>query len=326
MKILVTGGAGYIGSHTCKHLTQHGHEVVVYDNLSTGFRELARWGEFEHGDIMDQARLRACMARHGFDGVIHFAALSQVGTSVREPGDYYRNNVSGTINLIEAMRLEGVQHIVMSGTAAVYGQPDCSPIPESCPANPLNPYGFSKLCMERMLADFETAHDMRWVSLRYFNAAGADPEGEIGEMHDPETHLIPRIFMATAGQIPALEVFGTDYPTPDGTCIRDYIHVMDLASAHRLAIEHLVGGGASGAFNLGTGQGATVKEVLDAAAKACGMPIPHVFGARRAGDPASLVADATRVRETLGWATACSDMDSIMQTAWAWFQEHMTEK
>lgn len=318
MKILVTGGAGYIGSHTCKHLVRHGHQVVVYDNLSTGFRELARWGAFEYGDILDQARLRDCLGRHRPDGVIHFAALSQVGTSVREPGVYYRVNVGGTLNLLEAMRQEEIPLLVMSGTASVYGQPDRIPIPESSPTVPNNPYGASKLFMERMLADFSTAHGLSWVSLRYFNAAGADPEGECGEMHDPETHLIPRAFMAATGTIPRLDLFGDDYPTPDGTCIRDYVHVLDLASAHRLALDYLARGGASRAFNLGTGAGFSVRRILDAAAEACGRPVPHIVAPRRPGDPAELVADAALGRAALGWKPEHSGLEEIMATAWAW--------
>jgi len=319
MKILVTGGAGYIGSHACKHLLRHGHDVVVYDNLSTGFRELARWGEFEHGDILDEARLRECLRRHRPDGVIHFAALSQVGESVRDPGAYYRNNVGGTISLLDAMRAEGVKRIVMSGTAAVYGQPDHMPITEDFPTEPLNPYGAGKLFMERMLRDHAAACGLNWISLRYFNAAGADPDGETGEMHDPETHLIPRIFMAVSGKIAELELFGGDYPTPDGTCVRDYIHVADLATAHRIALEYLNTGGESGAFNLGTGRGASVKEVLDAAARPCGCPVPFRMAPRRAGDPAELVADPARARAVLGWTPLHSGMDEIMRTAWAWF-------
>ena len=320
MKILVTGGAGYIGSHACKHLLGHGHDVVVHDNLSTGFRDLARWGEFEHGDILDDARLRGCMRRHRPDGVIHFAALSQVGESMRDPGAYYRNNVGGTICLLDAMRAEGVKRIVISGTAAVYGRPEHMPITEDVPAAPINPYGMSKLFMEQMLRDHAAAHGLHWVSLRYFNAAGADPDGETGEMHDPETHLIPRIFMAVAGDIPALELFGGDYPTPDGTCIRDYIHVADLASAHRLALEYLTEGGESGPFNLGTGKGSSVREVLDAAERACGRPVPFRMAPRRAGDPPELVAEPSRARSVLGWTPLHSGMDEIMRTAWAWFR------
>ncbi|MCH5277646.1 MAG: UDP-glucose 4-epimerase GalE [Desulfovibrionaceae bacterium] len=319
MKVLVTGGAGYIGSHTCKHLLRHGHEVVVYDNLSTGFRELARWGLFEHGDMLDAVRLRECLRRHRPDGVIHFAALSQVGESVREPGLYYRVNVGGTLTLLEAMREEGIPLLVMSGTASVYGQADHMPLAESAPTAPGNPYGATKLAMERMLADFERARGPRWISLRYFNAAGADPDGECGEMHTPETHLIPRAFMAAAGAIPRLELFGDDYPTPDGTCVRDYVHVCDLASAHRLALDYLAGGGSGRIFNLGTGTGFSVRQILDAAQKACGRPIPHSVAPRRPGDPAELVADATRAGRELGWTPAHSSLEEIMNTAWRWF-------
>ena len=322
MKILVTGGAGYIGSQVCKHLTAHGHDVIVYDNLSTGFRELARWGVFEYGDMLDEPRLRDCLRRHAPDGVIHFAALSQVGESVRNPGAYYRNNVGGAISLLSAMRAESVNLLVVSGTAAVYGQPDRMPITEDFPQSPLNPYGASKLFMERMLRDQAAAHGLNWVSLRYFNAAGSDPEGETGELHDPETHLIPRMFMAAAGQIPELELFGNDYPTPDGTCIRDYIHVEDLSSAHRLALEYLAAGGESGAFNLGTGRGTSVKEALDAATRACGRQVPFRLAPRRPGDPAELVADPSKARAVLGWTPVHSDLDEIMRTAWAWFSRH----
>lgn len=323
MKILVTGGAGYIGSHTCKHLARHGHEVVVYDNLSTGFRELARWGAFEQGDMLDPVRLRDCLRRHRPDGIVHFAALSQVGTSVREPGLYYRVNVGGTMNLLEAMRREETSLLVMSGTASVYGQPERLPISESCPTVPNNPYGASKLFMERMLADFETACGLRWISLRYFNAAGADPQGECGEMHDPETHLIPRAFMAAAGTVPRLELYGDNYPTPDGTCIRDYVHVADLASAHRLALDYLAHGGTGRAFNLGAGSGFSVRQILDAAERACGRPVPRTVAPRRSGDPAELVADAALARRELGWKPAHSGLDEIMSTAWAWHAARM---
>lgn len=322
MKILVTGGAGYIGSHTCKDLARHGHEVVVYDNLSTGFRQLARWGVFERGDILDLHRLRECLRRHRPDGVIHFAALSQVGESVRQPGLYYRVNAGGTLALLEAMRREGISLLVMSGTASVYGQAGHTPLAENAPTAPGNPYGATKLVMERMLADFETAFGLRWISLRYFNAAGADPEGECGEMHNPETHLIPRAFMAAAGVIPRLELYGDDYPTPDGTCVRDYVHVLDLASAHRLALDYLAGGGPGRVFNLGTGTGFSVRHILDAAARACGRTVPHGMAPRRPGDPAELVADASLARRELGWTPAHSGLDEIMTTAWRWFAAH----
>lgn len=326
MKVLVTGGAGYIGSHTCKHLIRHGHDVVVYDNLSTGFRQLARWGVFEHGDILDSARLRECLHRHRPDGVIHFAALSQVGESVSKPGLYYRVNVGGTLTLLEAMRQENIPLLVMSGTASVYGQPERMPITENASTTPNSPYGATKLIMERMLADFEKSCGLRWISLRYFNAAGADPDGECGEMHDPETHLIPRTFMAATGNIPRLELFGDDYPTPDGTCVRDYVHVLDLASAHRLALEYLVdhldGGGSDRVFNLGTGSGFSVRHILNAAEKACGRPVPHSVAPRRPGDPAELVADATLAGRELGWTPVHSSLDEIMGTAWRWFAAH----
>ena len=236
MKVIVTGGAGYIGSHTCKELAKAGIEVIAYDNLSTGHKDFIKWGPFEQGELADKARLQQVFDKHKPDGVIHFAAFAYVGESVRNPGNYFRNNVVGTLNLLEAMRDSEVKNIVVSSTCAVYGIPEKLPISEDTPHNPISPYGASKMFMERMLPDFEVAHGIQWTALRYFNACGADPEKEVGELHDPETHLIPRVLMAANGDIPHLEVFGDDYPTPDGTCQRDYIHVTDLASAHVAAL------------------------------------------------------------------------------------------
>lgn len=315
MKILVTGGAGYIGSHTCKELAKQGHCVVVYDNLSTGHRAFVQWGDFEHGDIRDTEKLRACLRTHRPDGIIHFAASAYVGESVLDPGKYFRNNVVGTLSIIEAMRDEGVRNIVVSGTCAVYGQPDIVPISEVCRPDPINPYGASKLFMERMLADFETAHGLRWLSLRYFNAAGSSPLGEIGELHTPETHLIPRVMMAALEQIPAIDIFGTDYDTPDGTCIRDYIHVDDLAQAHILAMAHLLKNGESLPLNLGTEKGFSVREIIKGTEKITGRPIPCEEGPRRHGDPACLIADATRASGILGWQAKAS-LDKILIDAW----------
>lgn len=323
MKVLVTGGAGYIGSHTCKALATQGHEVIVYDNLSTGHRKLVRWGAFEYGDIRDASRLRAVLHSHKPDGCIHFASSIAVGESVVDPGKYYDNNVIGSLRIMECMRDEGVRHLVVSGTAAVYGLPTAIPVPESSALMPINPYGRTKLVMEWMLQDFAHAHGLGWVSLRYFNAAGGDAAGESGECHDPETHLIPNVLRAIDGEIPALRLFGDDYATPDGTCIRDYIHVSDLAAAHVLALEYLMAGKPSIAMNLGTGTGISVREILDAATRVTGRKVPHSIEGRREGDPALLVADSTLAQQTLGWSMKSSDIDTIIASAWAW---HCREK
>ncbi|MEG2173114.1 MAG: UDP-glucose 4-epimerase GalE [Desulfovibrionaceae bacterium] len=318
MKVLVTGGAGYIGSHTCKALALQGHEVVVYDNLSTGHRALVRWGDFEYGDIRDAARLSAVLRRHKPDGCIHFASSIAVGESVIDPGKYYDNNVIGSLRIMECLRDSACMRLVVSGTAAVYGLPEVLPIAETSPLAPINPYGRTKLIMEWMLNDFALAHNLQWTSLRYFNAAGGDAAGETGEWHDPETHLIPNVLRAIDGDIPALRLFGDDYDTPDGTCIRDYIHVSDLAVAHVLALEYLLAGKPSMAMNLGTGTGISVREILDAAARVTGRPVPHSIEGRRAGDPARLVADSHLAQKTLGWTMSHSDISTILATAWAW--------
>lgn len=315
MKIVVTGGAGYIGSHTCKALAEAGHTVIVYDNLSTGHRHFVRWGEFVHGDILDTVRLRACLKEHRPDGIIHFAASAYVGESVQNPGKYFRNNVAGTLSILEAMRDEDVNVIVVSGTCAVYGQPETVTISETCPTNPINPYGASKLFMERMLQDFSLAHGLRWMSLRYFNAAGSSPDGEIGELHFPETHLIPRVMFAALGMTPAIEVYGTDYPTPDGTCIRDYIHVDDLARAHILAMGHLLAGGESMPLNLGTGVGYSVREIINGVAGISGRRVPARERGRRDGDPAILVADPAKAKKLLGWE-AQKPLQCMLEDAW----------
>ncbi len=323
MRVLVTGGAGYIGSHTCKFLAEQGHDVLVYDNLSTGHRDFVRWGNFEQGDILDGQRLQTVMQAFQPHGVIHFAAKSQVGESVSDPGLYIRNNVGGTLELVEAMRACRVGAIVVSGTCAVYGQPDRIPIVEECPKSPLNPYGATKLFMEQLLADMENAHGLRSVTLRYFNAAGCDELAEIGERHEPESHLIPRALMAISGHISELAVFGNDYPTPDGTCIRDYIHVHDLARAHVLALEYLMQKGASCCLNLGTGRGFSVKEILEGIERVTERKVPHTIHARRAGDPAKLVADASKALSVLGWKPTCSDLEHILRTAWTWHCKDM---
>lgn len=315
MKICVTGGAGYIGSHTCKLLAHTGHEVYVYDNLSTGHRDAVRWGEFFHGDIRDTQNLRACLKKIRPDGIIHFAAHAYVGESVQNPGKYFSNNVGGSLSILEAMRDEKVPAIVVSGTCAVYGQPMSVPVKEDCPGAPINPYGASKLFMERMLADFERAHDISWISLRYFNAAGSSPDGEIGESHDPETHLIPRVIQAALGRLDAIDIYGDDYPTPDGTCIRDYIHVDDLAKAHLLAMEYLLAGKPSMPLNLGTGTGFSVREIIDGVSRLAAKAVPARILGRRAGDPAELIADPRKAREILGWK-AQKSMEQSLEDAW----------
>lgn len=324
--VLVTGGAGYVGSHTCKALAAAGYDPVVYDNLWTGHRELVRWGDFVHGDILDTARLAHTMRTRAIAGVIHFAARSDVGESVTKPEEYYHNNISGSLSLLNAMRSQNVRFIVVSSSCAVYGTPEIVPITEACPRNPVNPYGFTKLAMERMLDEFETPFGIRSAALRYFNAAGADAEGETGEWHEPETHLIPRVFMAANGVIPGLKIFGDDYDTPDGTCVRDYVHVTDLADAHVRALAHLEGGGGSIKLNLGSGRGFSVKELVATAESVLGRPIPHSMHARRAGDAPVLVADASGAEKTLGWRTKQSGLEHILRTAAAFAEKLAARK
>ena len=319
--VLVTGGAGYVGSHACKALARHGFMPVVYDNLSYGHADSVRWGPLERGDILDRARLDEVIGVHRPAAIMHFAAFIAVGESVADPGKYYRNNVAGALNLIEAARDHGIGAFVFSSTAAVYGIPDLVPIPENAPKRPINPYGHSKWMVETMLRDFGAAHGLKSTALRYFNAAGADPDGETGERHEPETHLIPLALDAVAGNGRPLTVFGEDYPTADGTCIRDYIHVADLAEAHVAALRALLGGADSNAYNLGTGNGFTVRQVIEAVEQATGRMVPHGIGPRRAGDPAALVADPSAANRELDWRPAMSDLDSIVATAWAWHQK-----
>jgi UDP-arabinose 4-epimerase len=319
--VLVTGGAGYVGSHACKALAAAGYHPVVFDNLVYGHERAVRWGPLEQGDISDRVRLDAVIERYRPEAAMHFAAYAYVGESVTDPGKYYRNNVAGTLTLLEAMRDHGIGRLVFSSTCATYGVPDEVPIPESTPQRPINPYGTSKLMVEMMLRDFDAAHGLRSMALRYFNAAGADPDGHIGEMHDPETHLIPLALDAASGRGPALKLFGEDYDTPDGTCVRDYIHVSDLAAAHVLALGVLEREGASDAFNLGTGHGHSVREVIAGVERVTGLPVPHELAPRRPGDPASLVAEAGRSASELGWQPAMSDLDTILATAWAWHQK-----
>ncbi len=319
--VLVTGGAGYIGSHTAKALHARGYTPVVYDNLSSGFREAVRWGPFVHGDIRDGQALGAAMADHGVSAVIHFAGLIEVGRSVVKPDLFWEHNVSGTVSLLGAMRQAGVGRLVFSSSAAVYGQGGrgaLETIPETAEKAPASPYGDTKLACEQLIAAQCKAYGLSAVALRYFNAAGADPSGLIGEGHEPETHLIPLAIAAALGDGKPLTVFGSDFDTPDGTCLRDYIHVLDLAEAHVAALEAPLAVGAFEAANVGTGQGASVLEVVRAVARAAGRPVPHTVGARRAGDPPSLVADPGRARELLGWRAERSGLDQIVADALAW--------
>lgn len=318
MKVLVTGGAGYIGSHMIRMLLQHGHDVVTLDNLSSGHRDAVSGGRFILGDLADRILLDSLFSADKYDAVLHFASLIQVGESVREPGRYYQNNVANTLNLLDAMVRHGVGKFVFSSSAAIFGEPQSIPMDENHAKVPLNPYGVSKLMVEQILADYDRAYALKSVSLRYFNAAGADPDGLLGERHEPETHLIPLVLQAAAGQRQHITVFGQDYATPDGTCIRDYVHVTDLCQAHLLALDFLRDGGGSAAFNLGNGQGFSVRQVIDVAMKITGREIPVVFGERRAGDPARLVADSTLAREKLGWRPDYSGLEQIIRHAWQW--------
>lgn len=317
-EILVVGGAGYIGSHMVKMLIESGYDVVVLDNLSTGYRDAVLGGRFVHGDLADQALLDRLLTEHRFDGVMHFASLIQVGESVRAPDKYYRNNVVETLNLLDTMVKHGVTKLIFSSTAAVYGEPRYTPIDENHPTVPINPYGRSKLMVEQILEDYDRAFGMRSVSLRYFNAAGADPGGLLGERHEPETHLIPLVLQAASGRRESISIFGRDYDTPDGTCIRDYIHVEDLCRAHLSALAFLNQGGRTERFNLGNGEGFSVQEVIDGARRVTGRDIPVVYGERRPGDPARLVADATRARRTLGWEPQYAELETIIDHAWQW--------
>ncbi|MFQ3584173.1 MAG: UDP-glucose 4-epimerase GalE [Cyanobacteriota bacterium] len=322
MRFLVTGGAGYIGSHTCKALAASGHTPITYDNLVYGHPWAVRWGPLEEGDIADRERLDQVINRYQPEGVIHFAAYAYVGESVQDPAKYYRNNVGGSLSLLEAMRDHGIPYIVFSSTCASYGIPERIPIPESHPQRPINPYGQSKLMVEQMLRDFRVAHGIQSISLRYFNAAGADPYGEIGEAHDPETHLIPLVLDAASGQRSHITIFGDDYDTPDGTCIRDYIHVTDLAQAHVLAVEALATHQpVQPAYNLGNGQGFSVKDVIATAEAVTQKRIPVQIGARRPGDPPRLVGDASAIMQDLGWKPAYADLTQILETAWRWHQQ-----
>jgi UDP-glucose-4-epimerase GalE len=319
--VLVTGGAGYIGSHAAKALYQAGYRVVVFDNLVAGHREAVRYGDFVEGDIRDVAAVRHALTTHEVRAVMHFAAFLDVAESVLNPVAYYRNNVVGALSVLEAMVAEAVGLIVFSSTCATYGEPVETPIVETHSQHPINSYGETKLAVERALVHFERAYGLRSATLRYFNAAGADPEGEIGEDHSPEIHLIPRAIAAALGG-PALQVFGDDYPTPDGTCLRDYVHVSDLADAHRQALEMLVRTGRSGAYNLGTGRAHSVREVIDTVSRVTGRKVPYEVAPRRPGDPAVLVAAPGKARAELEWTPQFADLDSLVATAWQWHRTH----
>lgn len=320
MRVLVTGGAGYIGSHAARTLARRGHDVTLYDDLSTGHRQLTRGFQLIEGHVGDAAKLASALS--GVDAVMHFAAKSLVGESVREPRKYFENNVRDGLILLNACVEHGVKKFIFSSTAAVYGNPEKSPITEDAPKHPVNPYGFSKLAFECALQSYDSGYGLRFMSLRYFNAAGADESGEIGELHDPETHLIPNALKAALGQ-GELSIFGTDYPTPDGTCVRDYIHVTDLADAHALALEYLHGEGSSQILNLGTGKGATVREVVNTVEEVVGRELPKRVAERRGGDPPVLLADPTRAEKLLGWKAKLSLRDMVA-SSWNFSQKWMS--
>jgi UDP-glucose 4-epimerase len=321
MRILVTGGAGYVGSHCVRELLAAGHDVTVYDNLSRGHAAAVPSGLLVEGELLDERRIASTLKERRIDAVMHFAAFALVGESVAEPHLYYGNNVLGSFHLIEAMRTTGVKKLVLSSTTATYGTPEKMPIAETTPQQPINPYGFSKLVVERMLDDYAHAYGLGFAALRYFNAAGAAPSGDLGEDHDPESHLIPIVLQVALGQRAKIMIFGDDYPTPDGTCIRDYVHVLDLAAAHLAALDRLEPGRGI-KCNLGTGRGYSVRQVIDACRQITGHAIPAETAPRRPGDPPELVADARLARELLGWTPKYETIESIVETAWAWHRSH----
>jgi UDP-arabinose 4-epimerase len=317
--LLVTGGAGYIGSHTCKRLHANGFAPVVYDNLTTGNRRAVKWGPLIEADITDTTTLIRTLERYSPEAVIHFAASAYVGESVCEPEKYYRNNVVGTLSVLQACRQARVKNLIFSSSCATYGVPATLPISEETPQVPINPYGRTKLIGEQMLQDYAHAYGLRYVALRYFNACGADPDGELGEWHDPETHLIPRALLVASGQLDRLEVYGDDYATEDGTCVRDYIHVSDLAEAHLRAAQHLIAGGANLRVNLGTGRGTSIREIVASVLRTTTRDVPLTIMPRRVGDPPALFADASLAKRVLGFTTEFSDLDTIVRTAAPYF-------
>lgn len=322
MRVLVTGGAGYIGSHIVVDLLRHGHDPIVLDNLSRGHSEAVGSERFIQGDTRDGALVQKILEGEKVEAVIHFAADSQVGESVQVPSKYFNNNIGAGLSLLDAMIAAGVRKIVFSSTAAVYGEPVQVPIPENHPKAPTNPYGFSKLTFEGIMAAYDKAYGLKHIALRYFNAAGADPEADIGEDHRPESHLIPVVLQAALGQRDHLDLFGTDYPTPDGTCVRDYIHVCDLSQAHLLALEALAKGADSTAYNLGNGLGYSNRQVIETAERITGVKINVVEAPRRAGDPATLVASSDRIKAELGWKPIYPELETIVATAWNWHKNH----
>ena len=323
--ILVVGGAGYIGSHMVLDLLQSGYEVIVLDNLSRGHRDLLSGGTFIEGDLGDARLLDSIFSQRRIAAVMHFAAFSLVSESVSKPLDYYRNNVAKTVELLAAMARHKVRHFIFSSTAAVYGEPRAmAPLQENSPCLPTNPYGATKLTVERMLSDNAAAGDFRYVSLRYFNAAGADPSGRLGERHEPETHLIPLVLKVATGERRDIQIFGTDYSTQDGTCIRDYVHVCDLTQAHLLALEYLLAGGSSAVYNLGNNKGHSVREVVETARRITKHAIPVIEAGRRPGDPAFLVAESAKIRHELGWQPRYEDLAAIIETAWVWHCQEAT--
>lgn len=321
MSILVCGGAGYIGSHVNKQLNREGYETVVFDNLVYGHKEAVKWGFFEYGDLGNIRTVEDVFRRYKIDAVFHFAAYAYVGESVREPEKYYYNNVVNTLNLLRVMKEHGCNKIVFSSSCATYGEPEQLPITEDMPQHPINSYGATKLMVERILQDYHKAYGLQFVVLRYFNAAGADPDGEIGESHNPETHIIPLILDAANGKREDIKVFGTDYDTPDGSCIRDYIHVYDLATAHLLALHHLEREKKSDCFNLGNSQGTSVLEVVNSVKKITGKEFRVIFSDRRDGDPAKLVGGSEKAQKILGWKPVYGDIDTIVEHAWKWHEK-----
>lgn len=320
MAVLVCGGAGYIGSHINKRLHAEGYETVVFDNLVYGHREAVKWGYFEQGDLSRVEEIEAVFEKYPIEAVFHFAAYAYVGESVAEPEKYYCNNVANTLNLLKVMRRYGCGKLIFSSTCATYGEPASVPITEDMPQRPINPYGASKLMAERIFQDYHNAYGLEFVVLRYFNAAGADPEGEIGESHDPETHLIPLVLDAASGKREAIKVFGTDYGTEDGSCVRDYIHVYDLATAHLLALHYLEQGKGSDFFNLGNEQGTSVLQVIDSVKRVTGRKFKTVLANRRPGDPAVLVGSSRKAQEILGWRPVYGEIDKIVEHAWKWHE------
>ncbi len=318
--ILVVGGAGYIGSHTNKELNRRGYQTLIYDNLVYGHKESVKWGKLEVGDLAEEEHLERIFQENPIDAVLHFAAYAYVGESVAKPAKYYKNNVCNTIQLLDIMRKYQVNHIIFSSTCATYGVPDKMPITEDMPQKPVNPYGATKWMVERILEDYRKAYGINYCCLRYFNAAGADPEGELGESHMPETHLIPLILDAASGKRESISIFGTDYPTKDGTCIRDYIHVSDLADAHIQALEYLIKGGESSCFNLGNGNGDSVQHVIEVAKQVTGRKIKVKEEKRRAGDPPILIGSAKKAAKILGWEPKYAEIETIMEHAWRWHE------